>query len=181
MNRHQRQRLEALAGASLPCMGCLEEDLSDAQDCADGVVARLSESWRRAVNEWRVQQGQEPLEEASQQRQQRLQEEHSVRQAGQAEVDRITAVITAVNQTVPVKSRRTTCPSCAPRRRAREECEALAQRLTRSAATHKALEADRQAWIRERQSSTANGMTDAPATDVEDSESNLSGGGESSC
>lgn len=169
-----------MAASNSPCLGCLQEDLLDAEVLAGGVVARLRERLRRAVNDYRLQQGQDPLEESPNQRQERLREERLDGEFGQAEVDRITAVIAAVRSTVPAKSRRTTCPSCAPRKRDRKTCAALSQRLASGAAERQELEADREAWIREQQSPPANGMPDEPGTGAEDSGSDLFDGGDSS-
>ena len=124
MTPHQLRRLEALTAAAAPCLGCHQEDLIEAKNELDFLAPeRVIE--RQAIFERAfAQAGRVPAPRTSEAE---LEQE---RAACQATADRAAAAIQKVTETVPPRSRKTTCPRCEPRKRTRQRIEALAARIS---------------------------------------------------
>ncbi len=135
MTPGQRHRLEAVAAAIQPCLGCLQEDIFAAADERDeiGMFERLRDKIRSVANEQRVKNGEEPLPEPSEEeRQQDRQEGQRRREQAIATLSQLEGQKRRLLRSVRPSKRRTSCPSCTQRRRSREACTRLAQRVSQS-------------------------------------------------
>jgi len=124
MTPHQLRRLEALTAAAAPCLGCHQEDLIEAEGNLDFLAPEAVIKRRAFFERFSAKAGRVPLPRRSEVE---LEQERAAFQVAAA---RAAAAIQKVTETVPPRSRKTTCPRCEPRKRTRQRIEALAARIS---------------------------------------------------
>ena len=120
MTAAQRRRLEALFAAVAPCLGCVEQDLVDAEIFSPDVNSQMRELHDRL----RQTQGLGPVKRPSEE------ELEQQRTEAQARKDHLTSIHREVLRTVPPAKRRTSCPECVVRKRDHDQRMALVERLS---------------------------------------------------
>ena len=120
MTADQRRRLEALFAAVAPCLGCVEQDLVDAESLFPDYNPQL----RDLVDGMRQAKGLGPSDRPSEEELERQRTE------AQARKDRLTSIHREVLRTVPPAKRRTSCPECVVRKRDHDQRMALVERLS---------------------------------------------------
>ena len=123
MTPHQLRRLEALTAAAAPCLGCHQEDLIAAKNRLDFLAPADLIEFQAKFERAAAQAGRVPPPRTSEAE---LEQERAAFQVAAA---RAAAAIQKVTETVPPRSRKTTCPRCEPRKRTREQIWALAGRI----------------------------------------------------
>jgi len=128
MTPSQRRRLDAVSRIASPCFGCLHENLVDAASNARPYTDESCDALERLVqasNVERVRKGQEPTEwhrPTPEERQQQLTSARLVE-------DQHRQALADMARLIPNSQRRASCPDCINRKRSREQCWSLAQRL----------------------------------------------------
>jgi hypothetical protein len=138
MTPAQRRRLEAVAAAVAPCLGCLRMDLVDLQGdtvCIkpDGGGAAV-EAWKLAQRMERglgtgTQSGTDTESGLERAVDEMMARRRNARRAALAERDRLQAILRGLLSTLPPNKRRDACPDCRARRQSRERCEAFAEQM----------------------------------------------------
>ena len=139
MTPSQVRGLETVAAAISPCLGCLQEDLAEAEAHADGPSSSLLELAARlrvAANAVRQQQGQDPVEGYSEEE---LEQERAYAKSVR---DHALNAVHVLLTTVPIGQRRASCSSCTHRKRHRKELSALATRVAHNPRELQRWEAD---------------------------------------
>ena len=124
MTPHQLRRLEALTAAAAPCLGCHQEDLIEAEGNLDFLAPEAVIKRQALFERFSAKAGRVPPPRRSEVE---LEQERAAFQVAAA---RAAAAIQKVTETVPPRSRRTTCSRCEPRKRTREQIWALAGRIS---------------------------------------------------
>jgi len=143
MTPRQIRRLDTIAAAIFPCLGCLQEDLAEAEIYARGPSSSLLEVADRvrvAANAERLRRGEEPVEGYS------AEEIEQERAHAKAVRDDALNAVHVLLATVPVGKRRTSCTSCALRKRNRESTAALAARVSKNIREQRHWEAEDEAF-----------------------------------
>jgi len=141
MTPSQRRRLDAVSRIASPCFGCLHEDLFDAASNARPITDELYDAMERlhqAANAERVRKGQGPTEwhrPTPEERQQQLTNARLVE-------DQHRQALADMARLIPNSQRRASCPDCINRKRIREQCWSLAQRLAKNVGDRKREEAE---------------------------------------
>ncbi len=120
MTAAQRRRLEALFAAVAPCLGCVEQDLVDAEFLSPDVDSKMRDLCDRIGQA----EGREPVKRPSEE------ELEQQRTEAQARKDRLTSIQRKVLRTVPLAKRRTSCPECVVRKRDHDQIMALVENLS---------------------------------------------------
>ena len=127
MTADQWRRLEALEQS---CLGCLNEDIHDAEYQRDEV--EISKRLRARLDEFHVKHGQERRQPSEEERAEdeadgRLRTEQAIATLKQLELQRRRLL-----NTVRKTRLRPSCPRCTPRRRSREWIAQFAARLVQT-------------------------------------------------
>jgi len=136
MTPSQVRRLEAVAAAICPCLGCLQEDLVEAERELQQRSPESVAMWRD-VND-RARLGLEPDERASAVE---LEEQRAYAKSAR---DHAQHAVQVVLMAVPTGKRRAKCSACAYRKRSREQISALAKRLSHRLQEDRDLQAEDQ-------------------------------------
>ena len=120
MTAAQRRRLEALFAAVAPCLGCVEQDLVDAESLSPDVDSKMRDLRDRIGQA----QGREPVKRPSEE------ELEQQRTEAQARKDHLTSIHRDLLRTIPPAKRRTSCPECVVRKRDHDQRMALVERLS---------------------------------------------------
>ncbi len=125
MSRDQHRRLNAVAAALVPCLGCLDEDLHDVNTELGRLEPEYLAEWRGICDGVGEQDGKPPHPPETEDEAEELEQQRAAVRAARNQL----AELRTMSAKGGVSARRKACPNCLNRKEKRETIWILAQNL----------------------------------------------------
>ncbi len=125
MSRDQHRRLNAVAAALVPCLGCLDEDLHDADTELGRLEPEYLARWRGICDGVGEQDGKPPHPPETEDEAEEFEQQRAAVRAARNQL----AELRTMSAKRGASARRKACPNCLNRKRNRETIWRLAENL----------------------------------------------------